>query len=65
MNARLGGRRNRAEAIMEVVPDGEGATPKVHGRPKGSLLTTGWGEDAHAGGVQKELRSSIERKLAA
>ena len=51
--------------LAEVVPDGDGATLKVRGRPKGSFLTTKWGEDAHASGVQKDLRSSIERELAA
>jgi hypothetical protein len=43
--------------------DGGGARVTVRGRPKGSFLTTGWGEDLHAREVEKDLRRSIDDAL--
>lgn len=43
--------------------DGGGARITVRGRPKGSFLTTGIGEDLHAREVEKDLRRSIDDAL--
>jgi len=49
-------------ATVTEVPAG-GARVTVRGRPKGSFLTTGWGEDLHARGIEKDLRESIDDAL--
>lgn len=50
--------------IAQVTGDERRSTITVHGRPKGSLLTTEWGEDLHAKGVQKDIRRAVENVLA-
>ena len=50
--------------IASVAPDGSGTVLTVRGRPKGAFLTTKWGEDQHARGVQKDLLGSVARQLA-
>lgn len=40
-----------------------GARVTVGGRPKGSFLTTSWGEDVHAAEVERDLRASIDDAL--
>ena len=50
--------------LATVTPDGDGARVTVRGRPKASLLTSKWGEDQHAGDVERGLVSGIERHLA-
>lgn len=53
------------EHMLAQVQDGPGGTRvTVRGRPKGSFLTTSWGEDVHAQGVERDLRSSIDDALA-
>jgi hypothetical protein len=42
---------------------GGGARLTVRGRPKGSFLTTRWGEDLHAAEVEQDLRRSIDDAL--
>lgn len=49
-------------ASVESASDG-GARVTVRGRAKGSFLTTKWGEDIHAKGVEKDLRASIDDAL--
>lgn len=49
-------------ATVDPASDG-GARVTVRGRPKGSFLTTTWGEDLHAKGVEKDLRASIDDAL--
>ena len=52
--------------LAEVTPNAAGgAALTVHGRPKGSFLTTRWGEDVHAEGVEKQVRIAVEDALAA
>ena len=52
--------------LAEVTPDAVGGSKlTVHGRPEGSFLTTRWGEDVHARGVEKQLRKAVEDALAA
>lgn len=41
-----------------------GARVTVRGRAKGSFLTTKWGEDLHANGVEKDLRTAVDDALA-
>jgi hypothetical protein len=36
----------------------------VHGRPKGAFITTKWGEDQHARGVEKDLLGAVARQLS-
>lgn len=43
--------------------DHGGARVTVRGRPKGSFLTTQWGEDLHAAEVERDLRRSIDDAL--
>lgn len=43
--------------------DGGGARVTVRGRPKGSFLTTSWGEDRHAAEIENDLRRSIDDAL--
>jgi hypothetical protein len=43
--------------------DGNGTRVTVRGRPRGSFLTTSWGEDLHAAEVEKDLRRSIDDAL--
>ena len=51
--------------LAEVQPGAaDGSRVTVRGRPKGSLFTTGWGEDVHAQGVEKDLRTAIDDALA-
>lgn len=40
-----------------------GARVIVRGRPKGSFLTTSWGEDVHARQVESDLRRSVDDAL--
>ena len=40
-----------------------GTRVTVRGRPKGSFLTTQWGEDLHAREIEKDLRRSIDDAL--
>lgn len=40
-----------------------GARVTVRGRAKGSLLTTEWGEEIHAAGVEKDLRTAVDDAL--
>ncbi len=49
--------------LASVDGAGDGARVTVRGRAKGSFLTTKWGEDLHATGVEKDLRSSIDDAL--
>ncbi|MBA2465443.1 MAG: HPF/RaiA family ribosome-associated protein [Nocardioidaceae bacterium] len=49
-------------ASVDLASDG-GARVTVRGRAKGSFLTTKWGEDIHAKGVEKDLRASIDDAL--
>lgn len=49
--------------LARVTQHGQGSRVTVRGRPKGSFLTTGWGEDLHALGVEKDLRHSIDDAL--
>ena len=53
------------ENMIATVTDaaGGGARVTVRGRPKGSFLTTGWGEDVHARGVEKDLRAAVDDAL--
>lgn len=53
------------ENMLAAVADasGGGARLTVRGRPKGSFLTTGWGEDVHAGKVEKDLRTAVDDAL--
>jgi hypothetical protein len=50
--------------IANVAPDGSRTVLTVSGRPKGSFLTTKWGEDQHARGVEKDLLGAVARQLA-
>lgn len=43
---------------------GGGARLTVRGRPKGSFLTTKSGEELHAKGVEKDLRTAVDDALA-
>lgn len=43
--------------------NGHGARVTVRGRPRGSFLTTSWGEDVHAAGVERDLRRAIDDAL--
>lgn len=54
------------EHMLAAVGDaaGGGARITVRGRPKGSFLTTKWGEDVHAKGVEKDLRTAVDDALA-
>jgi len=49
--------------IARVDEAATGARVTVRGRAKGSSLTTKWGEDVHATGVEKDLRASIDDAL--
>jgi len=49
--------------IARVDQAGSGSRVTVRGRAKGSFLTTKWGEDVHAMGVEKDLRTSIDDAL--
>ena len=50
--------------IATVAPGSSGGTRvTVRGRPKGSFLTTSWGEDVHATQVERDLRASIDDAL--
>lgn len=49
--------------IAQVDQRAEGSRVTVRGRPKGSFLTTSWGEDVHARGVEKDLRTAIDDAL--
>ena len=49
--------------LAGVASRGDGARVTVRGRPKGSFLTTGWGEDVHARGIEKELRQAVDDAL--
>lgn len=50
--------------LAQVAGSGsEGARVTVRGRPKGSFLTTSWGEDVHAQGIEKQLRAAIDDAL--
>jgi len=49
--------------IARVDEAATGARVTVRGRAKGSFLTTKWGEDVHATGVEKDLRASIDDAL--
>ena len=53
------------EHMLATVHDaaGGGTRVTVRGRPKGSFLTTTWGEDVHASGVEKDLRAAIDDAL--
>jgi DNA polymerase len=51
--------------VATVAPAAPGADLVVRGRPKGSLLTTKWGEDIHAREVQKDLRTAVKNALVA
>ena len=42
---------------------GNGTRVTVRGRPRGSFLTTSWGEDLHAAEVKKDLRRSSDDAL--
>jgi hypothetical protein len=54
------------EHMLASVADltGGGARITVRGRPKGSLFTTQWGEELHAKGVEKDLRTAVDDALA-
>lgn len=50
--------------IARVTPSAAGgARITVRGRPKGSFLTTNWGEDVHAREVERDLRASVDDAL--
>jgi hypothetical protein len=53
------------EHMLASVTDsaGGGSRITVRGRPKGSFLTTQWGEDLHAGEIERDLRRSIDDAL--
>ena len=54
------------EHMLAMVSGGinGGSRITVRGRPKGSFLTTQWGEDLHAREVERDLRRSIDDALA-
>ncbi len=48
----------------EVEGGARAASVSVSGIPKGTFLTTKWGEEIHAKVVEKRLRDAIEKHLA-
>ena len=52
--------------LVATVSDSDGGSVlSVRGRPKGSLLTTQWGEDIHARKVEEQVATSVESALRA
>ncbi len=50
--------------LMATVGDSNGGSVlTVRGRPKGSLLTTTWGEDIHMRKVEQQIVRSVEAAL--
>lgn len=54
------------EELQAAVLDGEAGSSRVEvrGKPKGTFLTTKWGEDVHAATIEKRLRSELDAALA-
>lgn len=50
--------------LATVDEHGGGSRVTVRGRPKGSFLTTKWGEELHAKGIEKDVRTAVDDALA-
>lgn len=50
--------------VVSVSPAGQRTQLTVRGRPKGSFLTTKWGEKQHVRSVQRHLLGAVARRLA-
>jgi len=53
------------EELQATVLEGQsgGSRVEVRGKPKGTFLTTKWGEDVHAKTVEKRLRSELDTAM--
>lgn len=53
------------EELQAVVHEAStGSRVEVQGKPKGTFLTTKWGEEIHANRIEKKLREGIDAALA-
>lgn len=53
------------ELKAAVAPNpGGGAEIQVGGKPKGTFLTTKWGEEVHARTIEGRLKNGVEAQLA-